>query len=346
MKTALLAAYHRVMPQAIQDRIWQWRQLTARPGPMYNAALRAHFGKITTHPMYRTWYAYAASSNDRGKELVQTLTPYTTIAHKRALDIGSAHGGVTLAFAWAGAEAVGVEIDPQLMPLSSANLLDYPDLNVTVRLGDITEPAFAVTLGHFDIITAENVIEHTRTAQDLLDAIAALLASDGVAHLTIPNPYCLEEVRHDGHYGIFGLTLLPKPEAIAYWRAAGNDGSYDVGEYTLTYPEYQDRFERAGLTGSLINPWPVDHDHLARLAWSMKELTADCGAFFTDYPQAASYQPRVRQALEALQDRFQQDYHAYLAATGAQHDSLCGTIMHTYYQPVWKVILRPVRDAL
>ena len=63
-----------------------------------------------------------------------------------------------------------------------------------------------------------------------LQNIVCLLRPGGMLALEIPNKDSLFFVASDGHFNLFGITLLPRPEAIEYHRKFF-PFEYDVGYY-------------------------------------------------------------------------------------------------------------------
>jgi len=60
--------------------------------------------------------------------------------------------------------------------------------------------------------------------------LSSLLNKNGLLIMEIPNKYFLGFVASDGHFGLFGITLLDHLDATKYFEKFF-DFSYDVGEY-------------------------------------------------------------------------------------------------------------------
>src|SRR5690606_16309592 len=69
--------------------------------------------------------------------------------------------------------------------------------------------------------------------------------------LEIPNAEAVSFVGADGHFGLFGITLLDRPEARAYHARFFSD-PYDVGDYH-PLPFYEARFAEHGRTSRLLH---------------------------------------------------------------------------------------------
>ena len=197
----------------------------------------------------RMWFDYAISTNLRGRDLIASIEPHHSFAASRYLDIGCGFGGSLVAASEKGATAMGLEIDSVRIGFARTNLEDF-GMNAPVLNQDALDPALSKRIGRFDIITCNDVAEHVASAQQLFENLASLLHPPGVAYLEIPNRYSVESVASDGHFGLFGITLLPREAAKAYHYEQFRY-EYDVGDY-WELEEYLAFFERAGLKGTLV----------------------------------------------------------------------------------------------
>jgi hypothetical protein len=73
-------------------------------GRRFTSAVIARMEPNRGHPMYDTWLDYALSSNLHGTSAVAHLSAHKTVAGARALDVGCAYAGFSIAFAAAGGE--------------------------------------------------------------------------------------------------------------------------------------------------------------------------------------------------------------------------------------------------
>jgi hypothetical protein len=74
------------------------------------------------------------------------------------------------------------------------------------------------------------VIEHVLDVPKALYNAVRLLNLGGVLLLEIPNRHSIEFVGSDGHFGLFGITLLDRWQAVEYHRQFYSF-AYDVGDY-------------------------------------------------------------------------------------------------------------------
>ncbi len=195
----------------------------------------------------RMWLHYALSTNGRGRDLVDEVERYQPLQGRRYLDIGCGFGGAVVAAARRGARAVGIEVDRQRLELAGANVRDFGLTHSTeLRCQDGLDPEIAVRLGRFDAITCNDVAEHVDKVEQLFQNLGALLAPGGVAYVEVPNSESVDFVRSDGHFGLFGITLLKRRDAMRYHAERFPGTAYDVGEYR-SFEEYEALFERFGM---------------------------------------------------------------------------------------------------
>jgi SAM-dependent methyltransferase len=188
-------------------------------------------------PMY---FDFALSTNLRGRDAVKLLLPYLTQENgilqkafkksKRYLDVGCAYGGFLVAFAEQGLDPLGIEIDETLAKYGAINCQEH-GLSDKVITGDFL--SYDVEkLGKFDIITCNDVIEHVQDPEKAIERLASLLNKGGVLYLEIPNKDCIKFVEKDGHFCIFGITLLQRNIAKDLYKLVTNNIYYEgMGEY-------------------------------------------------------------------------------------------------------------------
>ncbi len=197
------------------------------------------------------WFDYALSTNYRGRQLYHVLSPFLPKGAQRYLDIGCGFGGCLVAFGEQGMEACGIEIDPQRIGLAKTNCQDF-HLSATLFGVSILEDHIEDRLGTFDVITCTDVIEHVLDAPKALRNMAHMLRPKGVLALEIPNKDSLFFVASDGHFNLFGITLLPRSEAMEYYSQFFT-ATYDVGDYQpLNF--YERRLLELGLDFQTLSP--------------------------------------------------------------------------------------------
>jgi SAM-dependent methyltransferase len=114
--------------------------------------------------------------NERLDQIVGGFAPYRQT--NRFLDIGSGAGTLLEAARRAGWEAEGVEV-------SRTAVEHVRNLGFTVHWGELEGAKYPT--GHFDVVTASEVIEHVADPQLLLDEIARVLRPGGLLWATTPH---------------------------------------------------------------------------------------------------------------------------------------------------------------
>jgi 2-polyprenyl-3-methyl-5-hydroxy-6-metoxy-1,4-benzoquinol methylase len=225
-------------------------------GEAYHEALAKHFAHLADHPVLPLHFEYAATANDRGRAAAARLERLFPLGRRgpfgrrtRVLDVGCAYGGFLVAFAERGARVTGIEIDERYVRLAALNLRER-GLDAELVHGDAAgdHPAFG---GRFDLVIANDVVEHVPRPEGFLRNLRAWLAPRGVAYLEIPNGAWPPYVARDGHHQLFGVTLLDFAQASDYVRLLSPGGRYDTYNY-LDAGSYERLFGECGLTFELL----------------------------------------------------------------------------------------------
>lgn len=227
-------------------------------GRHFTAAVTAWMAPNRGHTMYDTWLDYALSTNRRGAAAVERLAAHKPVAGARALDVGCAYAGFSVAFAQAGGSAVGIDLDTNLLELAAKNVRDKRASVELARI-DVTDARQMRELGRFDFITCCDVIEHVADVPTTLANMAEALAPGGLLHLQIPNARAASLVLADGHFKAFAITLLPREDALRYFAEKRFGAAYHVGTY-LRLDEYLTMLARHGVVPKGDEPQnaPVD----------------------------------------------------------------------------------------
>ena len=261
------------------------------------------------------WFHYALSTNQRGEALIQSIEPFKKLRGARYLDIGCGFGGHLIAAARHGAQCVGIEPDPLRADFSAKNIADF-NLKMPVLDMDALTPNIEAGLGTFDIVTCNDVAEHVDSAERLLMNLGRLLRPGGLAYLEIPNGDCIDFVTHDGHFGLFGITLIPREQANAYhWERF--HFPYDVGDY-WKLQDYFEFFRRAGLNARLV---PSLHHPTLPISELDRQLSLLENAAKPDPAIDAAYreyrsrldQDRLSMDEEAFRNRYLRNFWTFLA---------------------------------
>lgn len=277
---------------------------------------------------------FALSNVVRGRQARDLIMRLTGIRSGRSLDVGSAYGGMVVAFAEQGFTAKGVEIDPHWCRLGNINCSSR-------GLGELItrEDFLTASPGEgFDVISCNDVIEHLVEPRFALERMAGMLAPGGVLYLVIPNARSWDHVIRDGHYGEFGLNLLDHHAARAYYdlRAKGRFGKdYSCGEfYPLDW--YLRTLGYQGLSCRVHRPSQASLPDAAALAAIVDKLEA---AFRGWVPDGLP---------ELLADRLVLEFRDYMAGLRSDHAHAAAApsefrtqdFAERYLDPFWTVIAR------
>lgn len=125
-----------------------------------------------------------------------------SVEGKKILDVGSGPGGVSIAFALAGADVSGVDIEKELYQISLIHAEAY-GVKPNFILYDGGKLPFLDNT--FDYSVSVSVIEHTTDPVLYLSEILRVTKPRGKLYLGFPNKLNFKET----HTGIWGLTYFP-----------------------------------------------------------------------------------------------------------------------------------------
>jgi ubiquinone/menaquinone biosynthesis C-methylase UbiE len=124
------------------------------------------------------------------------------IQGEKILDAGCGNGGISIAFASAGAEVTGVEVEEELYNISIQHAKLH-DLRVNFLLYD--GGRLPLQDNSFDAAVSTSVLEHTSDPVLYLEEILRVLRPGGSLYLTFPNKLWPKET----HTGLWFLTYIP-----------------------------------------------------------------------------------------------------------------------------------------
>jgi 2-polyprenyl-3-methyl-5-hydroxy-6-metoxy-1,4-benzoquinol methylase len=283
------------------------------------------------------WLDFSLSSVDRGRYAVAAMGGPSVFRGARVLDVGCAYGGFLVAASEAGARLLaGIDVNDELLKLARLQLADYRVSAALDRL-DITAPDVVDKLGRFDVILCNDVLEHVVDPQTAAVHLAELLDEGGSLFLQIPNGKAVEFMLKDGHYGLFGITLLDRSRAERVWAESYSD-TYGVEHYApLAY--YVDIFSQAGLALRLLNRPPDDLEaHIQDLNRQFDELESALAALSHDElgpDLIEEMQRRGRHEIEA----FRHQVGLYRASVlGAERNIVARSLWSTYGLTFWELV--------
>ena len=299
-------------------------RFSAPDNPRFFAALCRHLAPIADDPCVSMYFEFAITTNERGRAVVALIKPHKELRGANYLDIGCAYGGFLVAFAEAGAHVTGIDIDALLLALARHNLADH-HVEAPLLLGDATDNlALNKFRASIDVATCNDVIEHVADPAALVDTIAEFLAPGGLCYFEIPNAQLPAFVLSDGHFQLFGITLLGPDDAKRYWDARQIDQPYQLVQY-FPLDVYERMFQAAGLKMEVLP------ETFAGV--SVDTVTEQHNQLIIRSPDALETVPRdVRRMVEA-------ELMAYHAAFDAFPRDDEKRFLLTYGASFWKVLV-------
>jgi ubiquinone/menaquinone biosynthesis C-methylase UbiE len=148
---------------------------------------------------------------------------------KRVLDLGFGSGFFAVAFAHAGAEVYGLEVNLVLTDIAR----DYASKeNVRADLRVYDGTVFPFPDNFFDYMYATSVLEHVSDARLVLSEISRTLKPGGAGYLSFPNRLAPRET----HTGAWFISYLPRSLADFLLRHLKNSNA--VEELNLHFLSY------------------------------------------------------------------------------------------------------------
>jgi 2-polyprenyl-3-methyl-5-hydroxy-6-metoxy-1,4-benzoquinol methylase len=198
---------------------------------------------------------FAMSTTMRGRHAValvsqQEAERINRNVQRKYLDVGCGYGGFLRAFAEDGWHVTGIEVSPQLAKYSRLNTSDVAQASV-IEANFLRYPIDS--LGSFDCITCNDVIEHVGDAAEALRRLGTLVAPGGMLMMEIPNKDYIGFVAKDGHFQLFGINCLRRDDAATYHAAMTGAPNYreHMGEF-YQLPFYVENLAQSGLAVKVL----------------------------------------------------------------------------------------------
>lgn len=186
----------------------------------YEALLDASLPPLG-HPNRHEWREYALQGPTRLRPHIDALVTAMGGAG-RLLDLGSGDGASCSVVD--PARVAVTMVDVQAEALRRARARHGSD---QVVRGDGSRLPFKA--GTFHGALLNDVVEHLEDPVRVLHEVHRVLLPGGPVRLLTVHPYALRNVRSDPHWGLFGVTLLPRVLARPYVEKVRRRGtSFDV----------------------------------------------------------------------------------------------------------------------
>lgn len=168
---------------------------------------------------------------------------------KRVLDTACGWGGHALAFAEAGAEVVGSDLNDHRYD----ELLGFAkEQNIRLEISQASCEELPFDDNSFDMILGLELIEHIDSPQKYAHEVSRLLRKNGICIITTPSRW-KSIYWGEPHYNLKGLALLPfSLQRIVATRMFGREYPFPINHQYNTASGVMRPFRKAGLIGNAI----------------------------------------------------------------------------------------------
>ncbi|MFB0560520.1 MAG: class I SAM-dependent methyltransferase [Candidatus Lokiarchaeia archaeon] len=196
-----------------------------------------------SYKLYELYLKYTFMGIERGQWLIDTLKSFKRLKGKRALDVGSGSGGISIAFVKNNIETVNFDTERKYT-IVSQRWAEENGVELNQMLASGEEMPFKDE--SFDVILCSDVIEHVERPENLVREISRMLKKGGILYVTCPNKMSPRLIWEDNHYFLPLIVLLPRKLADIYVRAT-NRGEKTEVIFLPTYSKLITMFKKVGI---------------------------------------------------------------------------------------------------
>jgi ubiquinone/menaquinone biosynthesis C-methylase UbiE len=204
----------------------------------------------------------------KGEEILQEVSaarlPGRPPRLGSALEIGCGTGGFLVAAKRQFEHVIGTDVGYRRLVLAEKRLQEA-GLNVPLLCAAAEHLPFAD--GQFDLVVAEDVIEHVQDQQKTVHECARVLTPTGSFFLATANRF---SITPEPHVGLWGVGWLPRSIMPAYVRR--RRGVTYEGIRILSFFEIRRLLTRNGLTSYRVTFPPIPEDEQRQYSWLKKKL--------------------------------------------------------------------------
>ncbi len=240
------------------------------PAEFVEHLLSMHHGTGIDMKLY---HEYMFKEIQRGREIARIVNSRINIEGKDVLDVGCGYAGLLIAMKEAGAKSLaGIELYPPRLEWGAKRL---KSLGYEARLleMDVCGPEAPATLGKFDVILAQDVIEHVADPRTTIDHLCRMLRPEGAIYMQVGNKFSPDQLMADHHCRLPGITMLSRAQAVEYFTTRKHvpENCYAVG-YWREEKYYRNVFRHFGVELERVDKYPTT-DHVL---WYASAISAMC----------------------------------------------------------------------
>ncbi len=182
-------------------------------------AMVEHYWRLTPDVparMVARFVRYALVGAARGQSRLEQIAQARGVPlgpADRLLDLGCGTGGVLVAAGRQAGVVVGVDIAARWLVVAQQQAAEVGLENASLVCACAEHLPFRD--GSFDVVVANDVLEHSQSQRQLLQEARRVLRADGLLLLSTQNRWSL---RGEPHVGVWGVGFLPRPWMARYVR--------------------------------------------------------------------------------------------------------------------------------
>jgi 2-polyprenyl-3-methyl-5-hydroxy-6-metoxy-1,4-benzoquinol methylase len=206
--------------------------------------------------------ALAEKGEENLAEIASLSLDREPLSRRSVLEIGCGAGGSLIAAHAHCREVAGIDIALPWLVIAKARL-EKEGLDTPIACAAAEHLPFSS--GDFDLILAQDVIEHVDDPDATLRESRRVLGEDGILFLSTPNRFSLTP---EPHVRVWGVGLLPRRFMRTYVRLA-NGMSYDH-VWPLSFRDIKRLLKRNGLTDHRVLLPAVPRNEAASFSTSQR----------------------------------------------------------------------------
>jgi len=197
----------------------------------YEEKIKKNYNK-TNSPRKEAWYRGTLGQVSLGHRIADMLSQHLDIKDKKVLEVGCGDGGVSVALSLRGADVIGIDLNKDRIETSILRAKDH-DVNVKFQVDNAEK--LSLNDKSFDVVICNALIEHVFNPEKLASEISRVLKMGGILFLDTPSRYSILQLISDTHYGLLGISIMPRWLAEYYTvKIRKRHHRYNV-DYLRTY---------------------------------------------------------------------------------------------------------------